>query len=168
MRFLSALRRTFSRLNAVDWAQLHAKAAGVAWAIALFWLTPPVVADALGSMFVWVMTTFVVVGAAISSAGLIVAARNAESDPVLLRADLRRSLYGLGIEVVGIVLMVVGVLIYLLTQVTLAVSLPTGIDRVALSVLIYFTAAQLFSRFVSILHRRHKEEALAKTLGGTT
>jgi hypothetical protein len=158
----------FKRLNGVDVAHLHAKAAGAVWAVALFALTPSVVAASLGSVLVWIMTAFVLFGAVVSSTGLIIAARNPESDPVQLRSDLRRSLYGLGIELVGIVLMLVGIALYCVTQAVLAASLPNGIDRVALTAFAYFTGAQLGARLAGVVHRRRKEAHLAGSIGGTT
>lgn len=167
-RALRGCRGAFARLNAVDWAQLHAKAAGAAWAVMLFLLTPSVVAASLGTVLVWIMTAFVLVGALVSSAGLVVSARHREPDPVQLRTDLRRSLFGLGVELIGIVLMIIGVGLYCVTQIVLAASLPTGIDRVALTVFAYFCGAQLLARLVSVRHRRRKEARIATTLGGTT
>jgi hypothetical protein len=158
----------FKRLNGVDVAHLHAKAAGAAWAVMLFVLTPSVVAASLGSVLVWIMTAFVLVGAIVSSTGLVVAARETQSDPVLLRADLRRSLFGLGVELVGIVMMLVGIGLYCVTQAVLSASLPTGADRVALTVFAYYAGAQLGARLASVVHRRRKEAHLAGTIGGTT
>lgn len=166
--FVARAWSPFSRLNGVDWANLHAKAAGAAWAIMLFLLTPSVVAASLGTILVWIMTSFVLFGAVVSSAGLVLSARNAESDPTRLRSDLRRSLFGLGVELVGIVLMIVGVALYCVTQGVLAASLPNGVDRVALTVFAYFCGAQLLARLVSVRHRRRKEARLAGSIGGTT
>lgn len=165
---LSTVWAPFSRLNTVDWSQLHAKTAGAGWAVALFLLTPSVVAASLGTVLVWIMTSFVLIGAVVSSVGLVLAARHPESDPTRLRGDLRRSLLGLGVELVGIVLMIVGVLLYCVTQGVLAAVLPTGIDRVALTVFSYFCGAQLLARLVAVRHRRRKEARLAGSIGGTT
>lgn len=162
------LRSTFSRMNGVDWANLHAKAAAAAWAVVFFLLTPSVLAASLGSVLTWIMSAFVLVGAAVSSVGLVTAARNHEPDPSVLRGDLRRSLFGLGVELVGLVMVIVGIGLYFATQVGLALGLPNGVDRAALTVFAYWMAAQSIARFVSVRHRRRKEAALAATIGGTT
>lgn len=158
----------FTRLNAVDWAQLHAKVAGAAWAIAFFVVTPSVLAASLGTVLVWIMSAFVLFGALVSSAGLVIAARNQEPDPMVLRGDLRRSLFGLGVELVGLVLIIVGIFLYFATQAVLTSLLPTGIDRAALTVFAYWMAAQTFARLVAVRHRRRKEAKLAASIGGTT
>ncbi|MDY0984570.1 hypothetical protein SOM10_11750 [Microbacterium sp. CFBP9023] len=168
VRLLRTVRAAFARLNGVDWANMHVKLAGAVWAILLFLLTPSVVAASLGSVLVWVMTGFMLVGAIISSAGLVVASRDHEHDPVRLRIDLRRSLFGLGVELVGLVLMLSGVLLYFVTQGVLSVVLPTGVDRVALTAFAYYSGAQTLARVVSVVHRRRKETRLAGSIGGTT
>lgn len=165
---LAHLWTPFGRLNAVDWAQLHAKAAGAAWAIAFFLVTPSVLAASLGTVLVWIMSAFVLFGALVSSAGLVVAARNQEPDPTVLRGDLRRSLFGLGVELVGLILIIIGILLYFATQAILTFSLPTGIDRAALTVFAYWMAAQTLARLAAVRHRRRKEAKLAVSIGGTT
>lgn len=167
-RRLGRARTPFTRLNGVDWANLHVKFAGAVWAVLLFLLTPSVVAASLGSVLVWIMTGFMLIGAIVSSAGLIVAARDHEPDPVKLRVDLRRSLFGLGVELVGLALMISGVILYLVTQGVLSVVLPTGVDRVALTAFAYYSGAQTLARVVSVVHRRRKETRLAGSIGGTT
>lgn len=158
----------FTRLNGVDWANLHAKAAGAAWAVVFFMLTPSVLAASLGSVLVWIMSAFVLAGALISSTGLVIAARNQEPDPAVLRRDLRRSLFGLGVELVGIILIIVGVALYLATQGVLTAVLPNGSDRAALTVFAYWMGAQSLARLAAVRHRRRKEARLAGTIGGTT
>lgn len=157
----------FTRLNTVDWAQLHSKAAGAAWAIAFFLLTPSVLAASLGTVLVWIMSAFVLVGALVSSTGLVIAARDHETDPTVLRTDLRRAMFGLGVEVVGLVLIIFGVLLYFATQGILSFVLPNGVDRAALTVFAYWMGAQTIGRLVSVRHRRRKEAKLAGSIGGT-
>ncbi len=160
-------RAPFGRMNSVDWANIHAKAAGAAWAVAFFLATPSVLAASLGTVLVWIMSAFVLVGAVVSSAGLVIAARNQEPDPAVLRGDLRRSLFGLGVELIGLILIIVGVGLYFATQFALTTALPNGIDRAALTVFAYWMAAQSIARLVAVRHRRRKEARLAATIGGT-
>lgn len=155
--------RALRRLNAVDVAQLHAKIAALGWAIAMFLFTPNVLAATLGSAFIWAMTGFMLVGTLISSTGLIMAAREKETDPVLLRADLQRSLRGLGIELIGIILMIFGAGLYWVTQFVLTFG-PDGDQRIALGWLAYLVAALLLTRLASVLHRRRKEALVSRTL----
>lgn len=155
------------RLNAVDVAQLHAKFAAAGWAVAMALFTPDLIQASLGSVLVWMMTGFTLIGALTSSAGLIVAARTPETDPSRLRVDLRRSLRGLGWELVGLIIMLVGVGLYWLTQTVLSTG-PGGDQRIALGWFAYFTSAMLISRLASVLHRRRKEARLAVTIGGTS
>lgn len=159
------LRRGLRRMNAVDVAQLHAKVAGAAWPVAFVLLTPQRVSDSLGIVLIWVMTASTFIGALVSIVGLVMAARSSEEDPSELRSTLRRTLRGLAIELLGIAVMLLGIGLYFLTQAVLSFG-PDGDQRVALAVFVYFTAAMLIARLVSVRRRRRKEVRAAKAIGG--
>lgn len=164
---ITAVVSAFKRMNGVDWAQLHAKAAAALWAIFIVAFTPDRVGASLGTVLVWALAALVFVGAILSGAGLVIAARDEEKDPVSLRRDLRRSLWGLGVEFVGIILMISGIALYWLTQVALTFG-ADGDQRRALTVFAYFAAAMTIGRLASVLHRRRKERKLAAAIGGTS
>ncbi len=152
-------------MNAVDWAQLHAKIAGAAWPIVFFVITPQRVSDSLGSVLIWVMTASTFVGALVSIVGLVMAARHPDEESAELRRTLRRTLRGLAIELLGIAGMLLGIALYFLTQAVLSFG-PDGDQRVALTVFVYFTGAMLVARLVSVRRRRRKEVRAAKAIGG--
>lgn len=163
----SSCAASFRRLNEVDWSQLHAKAACAVWAIVLFTMTPDVLAGSLGTVLVWIMTGAALVGSVVSSIGLVIAARDPEHEPALLRVSLRRSLRGLGVEMVGLILVLVGIGLYWLTQAVLSLG-PGGSQRSALALFAYFAGAMTIGRLVAVVHRRRKEMRVASTIGGTT
>lgn len=164
-RGVRAIGTALRRMNAVDWAQLHAKAAGAAWPIVFILVTPQRVSDSLGAVLVLVLACSTLVGAVVSSVGLVMAARNANEDPADLRFTLRRTLRGLAIELLGISAMLLGIALYFVTQAVLSFG-PDGDQRVALTVFVYFTGAMLIARLVSVRRRRRKEVRAAKAIGG--
>lgn len=166
-RTRAGLRSTLRRLNGVDVSQLHAKAAAAVWAVLLCLITPERIWLSLGSVLVVIMTGLVFTGSIVSAAGLLRAARISESDPDLLRQDLRRSLHGLGIELVGLALMLIGISLYFLTQLVLSFGVG-GDQRIALTAFAYFSGAMVLGRVAAVQHRRRKETRLATALGGTT
>lgn len=154
-------RRALERLNGVDWAQLHAKAWGAAWSVALFLVTPRVLGDALGPILTGSLCGLMFLGAVVSSFGLVHAARTRQED---LRTALPRTVQGLLIEFFGVMLMLVALVLYALTQAALSFG-PEGSQRFALCFLAFFTAALVLGRAVSVLHRRRKEIAAAQAAG---
>lgn len=149
------------RLNAVDWAQLHAKAWGAAWSIALFLVTPRVLGDALGPILTGALCGLMLIGSVVSSVGLVCAARNRDEP---LRTALPRAVRGLLIEFFGVMLMAIALGLYAATQAALSFG-PDGNQRFALSFLGAFTAAMVVGRVVSVVHRRRKEIAAARAAG---
>ncbi|MEV8023652.1 hypothetical protein [Microbacterium sp. NPDC080220] len=162
---ITAVVSAFKRMNGVDWAQLHAKAAAALWAIVFFIITPQRVSDSLGAVLIWVMTSSTLLGAVVSIVGLVMAARHPDESPSELRSTLRRTLRGLAIELLGIAGMLLGIALYFLTQAVLSFG-PEGDQRVALTVFVYFTGAMLVARLVSVRRRRRKEVRAAKAIGG--
>jgi len=158
IRWLATVRR---RLNGVDVAQLHAKAWGGAWAVALFLVTPRVQGDALGPILVGSLCGLMLVGAVVSAWGLVMAARSRDEP---LRTALPRTVQGLLVEFFGVMLMMIALVLYALTQAALSFG-PEGAQRFALCFLAFFTAAMVLGRAVSVLHRRRKEIAAARTAG---
>lgn len=162
----ATLLRAYRRLNAVDFAQLHAKAAAGLWAVVLFSVTPEVLAVSLGSVLVWILAGLVFAGSIVSSVGLVIAARHAESDAMTLKVDLRRSLRGLLVEQLGLAGMLIGVSLYFMAQGVLSFG-PNGDQRWALTCFAYFTGAMVVGRLAAVTHRRRKEARLAAAIGGT-
>lgn len=154
----------FARLNAVDWAQLHAKAWGAAWPIALFIVTPRVLGDALGGGLTFALCALQLIGALVSSIGLVLAARTSGEPLEQLRSSLPRSVRGLLVEFFGVMLMVFALVLYTGSQFALTFG-PGGDQRVALVVLGAFTASLVLGRAVSVVHRRRKDIAAAKAIG---
>lgn len=150
----------FAPLNAVDWAQLHAKAWGAAWPIALFLVTPRTFGDALGVSMLGVLCALMLGGALTSAFGLVIAARR----PGELVATLPRAVRGLLVEIVGLMLMIIALLLYTGSQFALTFG-PEGDQRVALVFFGMFTTAMVFGRIVSALHRRRKAIRAAKASG---
>lgn len=148
-------------MNGVDWAQLHAKAWGAAWSIALFMVTPRVLGDALGPILTGSLCGLMLLGSVTSAVGLVRAARS-RHEP--LATALPRTVQGLLIEFFGVMLMFVALALYTATQVALSFG-PDGSQRFALSFLGAFTAAMVFGRVVSVIHRRRKEIATARAAG---
>lgn len=164
MKHLSRVSRTMARLNGVDWAQLHVKVAGAAWAVALFLFTPRVLGDALGSQLTFLLCALLIVGACVSSVGLVLAARDTGADLQKLRDDLPRAVFGLLVEFVGLALMAIAVALYFASQAALTAG-PEGDQRIALACLAYWVLAMVVSRIASVLHRRRKEIKTANTRG---
>lgn len=158
---LRGARRTLGRLNGVDVAQLHAKAWGAAWPVALFLVTPRVLGDALGPLLTGALCGLMFVGAIVSAVGLVMAARNRDEP---LRTALPRTVQGLLVEFFGVMLMLVALVLYALTQAALSFG-PEGTQRFALCFLAFFTAALVLGRAVSVLHRRRKEIESARAAG---
>ncbi|WP_396645468.1 hypothetical protein [Microbacterium sp.] len=154
-------RAVWRRLNGVDIAQLHAKAWGTAWSIALFLVTPRVLGDALGPILVGSLCGLMFVGSIVSAVGLVTAARNRDES---LRTALPRTVQGLLVELFGVMLMMIALVLYALTQAALSFG-PEGAQRLALCFLASFTAAMVLGRAVSVLHRRRKEIASARAAG---
>lgn len=167
VKILRALAAAFRRMNGVDWAQFHAKGAAATWAIFLVAYTPARVGASLGWVLVAALAGLVLIGALLSMAGLVMAARDDEKDPIALRRDLRRSLRGLGVELVGVILIIFGIALYFLTQAALTFG-PDGDQRRALTVFAYFAGSMTVGRLASVLHRRRKERKLAASIGGTS
>lgn len=163
----AAVVAAFRRMNGVDWAHLHAKASAALWAVFIVVYTPDRVGASLGTVLVGALAALVFTGALMSAVGLVIAARDEEKDPATLRRDLRRSLRGLGVELVGIILMISGIALYWITQIALTFG-ADGDQRRALTVFAYFVAAMIVGRLASVLHRRRKERKLAGAIGGTT
>jgi hypothetical protein len=157
----ATLAASFKRLNGVDWAQLHAKAWAAAWSIALFVVTPRVLGDALGPALIGALCALMLTGAAVSCVGLIMAARHRGE---ALVTSLPRTVQGLFVEVTGVMLMLVALVLYTLSQFALVFG-PLGDQRIALVFLAGFTASMVFGRAVSVMHRRRKEIAAAKVAG---
>ncbi|MFF7293236.1 hypothetical protein ACFY9N_11965 [Microbacterium sp. NPDC008134] len=141
----------FAPLNAVDWAQLHAKAWGAAWPVALFVITPRTFGDAVGSTMLVVLCSLMLLGALTSAFGLIVAARA----PGALVATLPAAVRGLLIEALGLMLMVIALLLYAGSQFALTFG-PDGDQRVALVFFAMFVTSMVLGRIVSALRRRQK------------
>lgn len=160
MRTWAPVWSPFAPLNAVDWAQLHAKAWGAAWPIALFFVTPRTFGDALGVTMLVVLCSLMLGGALMSVVGLIIAARR----PGELVATLPRAVRGLLVETLGLMLMVLALLLYTGSQFALTFG-PDGDQRVALVYLGMFTTSIVFGRIVSALHRRRKAIRAAKASG---
>ena len=150
----------FAPLNAVDWAQLHAKAWGAAWPIALFIVTPRTFGDALGFTMIAVLCALMLLGSLTSVVGLVIAARR----PGELVATLPRAVRGLLVETLGLMLMVTALLLYTGSQFALTFG-PDGDQRVALVFFGMFITAMVFGRIVSALHRRRKAIRAAKASG---
>lgn len=150
----------FAPLNAVDWAQLHAKAWGAAWPIALFVVTPRTFGDAVGTSMLVVLCSMMLIGVLTSAVGLVLAARR----PGELVATLPRAVRGLLVEALGLMLMVTALLIYAGSQFALTFG-PEGDQRVALVFFSMFVTAMTFGRIVSALHRRRKAIRAAKASG---
>lgn len=161
-----AVLRAYRRLNGVDFAQLHAKAAAGLWAVVLLSATPEVLGVSLGSVLVWILAGLVFVGSVVSSIGLVVAARHPENDAMTLKTDLRRSLRGLLIELIGLAGMLIGVALYFMAQAMLSLG-GDGDQRFALACFAYFTGAMVVGRLAAVVHRRRKEARLAAAIGGT-
>lgn len=160
-RLAAAVRAALDRLNAVDVAQLHAKAWGAAWPVALFLVTPRVLGDALGPILTGSLCGLMFIGSIVSAVGLVIAARNRDEQ---LRTALPRTVQGLLVEFFGVMLMLLALVLYALTQAALSFG-PEGSQRFALCFLAFFTAAMVLGRAVSVLHRRRKEIDAAKTAG---
>ncbi|MFL2002006.1 hypothetical protein [Microbacterium sp. A1-JK] len=154
----------FARLNAVDWAQLHAKLWGAAWPVALFIVTPRVLGDALGGGLTFALCAMQLLGAVVSSVGLLQAARHSGEPLNELRVSLPRSVRGLLVEFFGVMLMVFALVLYTGSQFVLTFG-PAGDQRVALVFLGGFTASLVIGRAVSVMHRRRKDIAAAKAIG---
>lgn len=160
MRFLRRAWEPFARLNAVDWAQLHAKAWGAAWPIALFIITPRTFGDAVGSTMLIVLCSLMLVGAVTSAVGLVVAARA----PGALVATLPAAVRGLLIETLGLMLMVIALALYAGSQFALTFG-PDGDQRIALVFFAMFATSMVFGRIVSAIRRRRKAIRAAAASG---
>lgn len=165
-RALRALAAALRRLNAVDVAHLHVKAAAGVWSCLLVAHTPRVLGDAMGSTLIVLLCGMLLIGAAVSSLGLVIAARNSTADLLQLQADLRRAVFGLLIEFLGLALIFIAVSLYFASQAALATG-PEGDQRIALAGLAYLVGAQFLARITSVLHRRRKEIRTAKSKGIT-
>lgn len=134
----------FSRFTSQDWTWLHFKVALLIWAVLLLRFTPDAVATALGIVsFVAMLVS--IVGILTSMVGL---SMSAQPDKL--------GLLGLTIEYSGLMFTAAGPITYFIVQVYLAITLPTGDQRIALCALAYVICAALFAR-LRIVHRRRKK-----------
>jgi len=132
-------------LDARDWGWLYFKLSSVVWLGLLLWLTPTSISAALG-MIAAVFTTAGICGAVVSSAGLVMASRGG--------VHLRR---GLGVELSGLVVMVIGPVGYFLTQMWLMFDRPDGVaERAALCALAHLLCAAMACRIIIVITRRKR------------
>lgn len=134
---------SFKRFTSQDWSWVHFKIALLIWTILLMQFTPTAVFSALGVVIVVAMVVSML-GILISLVGL---GMSAQPDKI--------GLLGLSIEYSGLLFTTAGPITYFIVQVYLAVTLPTGDQRIALCALGYVVCAALFARF-RMVHRRRK------------
>ena len=137
-------RRYAVLMEKLGW--LHFKLALAGWALAMMLIPPVPVIAAIGTALhlVWTITTLV--GAVISSTGLILSFR-----PKYYKVSLT-------VELGGLYILLVGPMIYLGTQITLLVDgLPHSFTpRLALTVFAYAMVAAVGARLFTVVPKLHK------------
>lgn len=141
MGISTALRRITLR----RWSWIFFKVAALSYGVTLWVFTPKVIAETLPASITNIAFALIV-GALVSIAGIVMVSQTG-----------RVAVWGLTVELMGIMMVAAGVAAYLLTQIYLVVTLPTGTDRIAFCVLLVWVLAALFARAVIVMPRRHKE-----------
>lgn len=136
-----------TRMSIRQLGWVNFKVAIMAWAVAVALVAPVKVVGILGTVIIaaWAGITFV--GAAVSIVGIILSTRESP----------KKQTVGASVELTGLSFMSVGPLVYLVTQIGLAINDFPNTDRIALCFFAWAMVCAVLARLVVVIPRFRRE-----------